>query len=42
MSDPRFAGRDWREVAVGELVAAEEVKWADMNMSVEEATMVCV
>jgi len=40
MADPRFAGRDWREVTVGELVAPEDVNWVDMNTSVEETTMV--
>ncbi|EJT75251.1 SDS23 [Gaeumannomyces tritici R3-111a-1] len=38
--NPQFAGRDWRDVAVGELVSQDEVKWVDMDTSVEEATMV--
>ncbi|KAG8158288.1 hypothetical protein KVR01_012049 [Diaporthe batatas] len=42
--NPRFAGRDWREVQVGELVAlnTDEVRWVDLDSSVEEATMALV
>jgi hypothetical protein len=42
--NPKFAGRDWREVQVGELVAlnTDEVRWVDMDSSVEEATMALV
>ena len=40
-ADPRFAGRDWREVTVGELVPADELHWAEMDTSVEQATKVC-
>lgn len=44
----RFAGRDWRDVAVGELLGPSgeedrdvpDVWWADMETSVEEATRV--
>lgn len=39
--NPRFAGRDWRDVHVSELVSGEDVRWVDMSMSVEDATMVC-
>ncbi|KAK8076184.1 sds23/moc1 [Apiospora phragmitis] len=38
--NPRFAGRDWRDVAVGELASKDDVKWVTMDTSVEEATMV--
>lgn len=38
--DTRFAGRDWREILVGELVAAEDVRWAEFDTGVEEATKV--
>ncbi|KAK9783536.1 hypothetical protein AB5N19_04305 [Seiridium cardinale] len=38
--NPRFAGRDWRDVHVGELVSKEDLKWADMDTSVEDATMI--
>ncbi|KAI7778880.1 hypothetical protein LA080_001571 [Diaporthe eres] len=42
--NPKFAGRDWREVQVGELVAlnTDEVRWVDLDSSVEEATMALV
>ncbi|ORY60709.1 uncharacterized protein BCR38DRAFT_45207 [Pseudomassariella vexata] len=38
--NPRFAGRDWRDVSMGELVSKDDVKWVDRDTSVEEATMV--
>ncbi|KAK3305554.1 uncharacterized protein B0T15DRAFT_201495 [Chaetomium strumarium] len=37
--NPRYAGRDWRDVAVGELAVPEDVRWADLDSSVQEATM---
>lgn len=42
--NPRFAGRDWRDVQLGELVSlnSDEVRWVDLDSSVEEATMVLV
>ena len=39
-NNPRFAGRDWREIAVGELISEDDVRWADMDTSVEDASMV--
>jgi hypothetical protein len=41
-SDPRFVGRDWREIRVGELVEKEEVRWAELGVGVEEATKVII
>ncbi len=38
-ANPRFAGREWADIALGEL-APDEAKWADLDTSVEEATMV--
>lgn len=38
--NPRFTGRDWRDVSIGELVSHDDVRWATMDTSVEEATMV--
>jgi len=35
-----FAGRDWKRVKVGEVVDAAEVRWAELDTSVEEATRV--
>ncbi|KAK1753524.1 hypothetical protein QBC47DRAFT_424080 [Echria macrotheca] len=40
-ANPRFAGRDWREIALGEL-APDEVRWADWDTSVEDATMTLI
>ncbi|KAI0005218.1 hypothetical protein F4779DRAFT_630195 [Xylariaceae sp. FL0662B] len=40
--NPRFAGRDWRDVAIGELVTKDDVKWATMDTSVEDASMALV
>lgn len=42
--NPRFAGRDWRDVQLGELVrpATDQIQWVDMESSVEEATMILV
>lgn len=39
-NDPRFAGRDWTEISIGELVSPEDVRWAEMDTSVEDTTMV--
>ncbi|KAI8627490.1 hypothetical protein F5Y19DRAFT_167459 [Xylariaceae sp. FL1651] len=40
--NPRFAGRDWRDVAIGELISKDDVRWVDMDTSVEDATMALV
>jgi hypothetical protein len=38
--NPRYAGRDWRDITVGELAVPEDVRWADLDLSVQDATMV--
>ncbi|KID78404.1 Protein SDS23 [Metarhizium brunneum] len=38
-TNPKFAGKEWVEITVGELVSPDDVKWVDMDSSVEEATM---
>ncbi|KAK2612220.1 cell separation during budding [Conoideocrella luteorostrata] len=38
-ANSKFAGREWGEITVGELVSPDDVKWIDMDSSVEEATM---
>lgn len=38
--DPKFAGRDWKTVQVGEVVDAKQVRFAELDTSVEEATNV--
>ncbi|KAI0382604.1 hypothetical protein F5Y04DRAFT_49024 [Hypomontagnella monticulosa] len=37
--NPRFAGRDWRDVSIGELVSKDDVTWVQMDTTVEDATM---
>ncbi|KAG9231047.1 hypothetical protein BJ875DRAFT_133272 [Amylocarpus encephaloides] len=37
-SDPRFIGRDWRNIRVGELVLKHEVRWAELDTDVQTAT----
>lgn len=39
-ANPKFAGRDWRDVDIGELVSSEDIKWVEIDSSVEEATKV--
>ncbi|KAG5930568.1 hypothetical protein E4U42_006656 [Claviceps africana] len=39
-TNPRFVGREWGEITIGELVSSEDVKWADMDSSVEDATKI--
>ena len=38
-ANPRFAGRDWRDISLGEL-SPDEARWADWETSVEDATRV--
>lgn len=37
--NPRFSGRDWRDIAIGELVSKDDVSWVEMDTSVQDATM---
>jgi hypothetical protein len=39
-SNPRFAGRDWRQIRVGELVSRDDVRFVESETGVEEATKV--
>ncbi|KAK6582554.1 hypothetical protein PZA11_004962 [Diplocarpon coronariae] len=41
-SDPRFSGRDWRQIRVGELVKREDVRWAQLDTEVEQATKLLI
>ncbi|KAF6819654.1 cbs domain containing protein [Colletotrichum plurivorum] len=41
-SNPRFAGRDWCNISVNELVSQDDVKWVNLDSSVEEASMLLV
>lgn len=38
--NPRFAGRDWRDVSIGELVSQEDIRWVEFDSSIEDATKV--
>lgn len=38
--DPRFQGRDWKTVKVGEIVDEGQVRFVQHDTSVEEATNV--
>ena len=36
--DPVFVGRDWQGIGAGELVVAEDVRFADLDTTVEKVT----
>jgi hypothetical protein len=38
--DPRFKGRDWRRIKIGELVSRDDVRFVEKNMTIEDATKV--
>ena len=38
--DPRFAGRDWKSIKIGEIVDESQVRFVENDTSVEEATNV--
>lgn len=38
--NPKFVGREWGDITIGELVSLDDVRWIDIECSVEEATMV--
>lgn len=40
--DPRFAGRDWRQIRVGELIEHGAVRWVELGTGVEEATKLLI
>ncbi|EFW99926.1 cbs domain containing protein [Grosmannia clavigera kw1407] len=42
MANPRFAGRDWQDVSLGELISDHEVKWAELDTTVEDCTKTAV
>ncbi|KAI9738192.1 MAG: cell separation during budding [Cirrosporium novae-zelandiae] len=37
-ADPKFAGRDWRSIQVGELVGLESHQFVDLDIDIESAT----
>jgi CBS domain-containing protein len=36
--DPKFAGRDWRHISIGELVSPDDLKFVEVDTGIEEAT----
>ncbi len=39
-ADPRFAGRDWQHISVGELVVPEDLRFVELDTGIEDATNV--
>ncbi|KAJ2897674.1 cbs domain containing protein [Zalerion maritima] len=37
--NPKFANREWRDISVAELVSKDDVKWSELDTSVEDASM---
>ncbi|KAH8160672.1 hypothetical protein CIB48_g7568 [Xylaria polymorpha] len=42
LHNPRFAGRDWRDISIGDIVSDDDVRWVDLDTSVEDASMALV
>ena len=40
LEDAAFTGRDWHDIAVGELVDARDVRFVELDTGIEEATNV--
>ncbi|KAL4781906.1 hypothetical protein BJX76DRAFT_310594 [Aspergillus varians] len=36
--NPAFVGRDWREISIGELVSADDLRFVEVDTGIEEAT----
>ncbi|GFF29463.1 protein sds23 [Aspergillus udagawae] len=36
--NPAFAGRDWREISIGELVRPDDLRFVELDTGIEEAT----
>ena len=39
-ADPKFAGRDWQHISVGELCEEGNLRWVELETGVEDATNV--
>ncbi|KAL8677207.1 MAG: hypothetical protein Q9186_006349 [Xanthomendoza sp. 1 TL-2023] len=37
-ADPRFSGRDWQTIVVGELCNPTDVRWVEFDVGIEDAT----
>ncbi|KAL5048826.1 hypothetical protein BDW71DRAFT_205059 [Aspergillus fruticulosus] len=40
--NPAFAGRDWREISIGELVSPDDLKFVEVDTGIEEATNILI
>ena len=38
--NPAFAGRDWRQISIGELVTPDNLRFVELDTGIEEATQV--
>ncbi|PGG95900.1 hypothetical protein GX51_08079 [Blastomyces parvus] len=41
-ADPAFAGRDWTQISIGELVTPSDLRFVEMDIGIEEATKVLI
>ncbi|OJD14905.1 hypothetical protein AJ78_04790 [Emergomyces pasteurianus Ep9510] len=41
-ADPAFAGRDWTQISIGELVTANDLRFVEMDTGIEEATNILI
>lgn len=40
-ADPAFAGRDWTQISIGELISPNDFHFVEADTGIEEATSVC-
>ncbi|KAL4776299.1 hypothetical protein BDW60DRAFT_213746 [Aspergillus nidulans var. acristatus] len=40
--NPAFAGRDWREISIGELVSPDDLRFVEVDTGIEEATNILI
>ncbi|CBF81359.1 hypothetical protein AN5708.2 [Aspergillus nidulans FGSC A4] len=40
--NPVFAGRDWREISIGELVSPDDLRFVEVDTGIEEATNILI
>ncbi|KAL2013987.1 hypothetical protein VTN00DRAFT_1512 [Thermoascus crustaceus] len=41
-ADPAFAGRDWRQICIGELVSPDDLRFVELDTSIEDATTLLI
>lgn len=39
-TNPKFSGRDWRHISIGEVVSPDDLRWVEEDTGIEEATNV--